>query len=81
MATSNDRSPLGIHPKGKGGAGYMIRMTLETCLTDLSPGQIDRHLADDIFRFIFMNETYCILIQISLKFVPRDLSDNKSALV
>ena len=28
---------------------------------------------------IFMAENYCILIKISLKFIPYDLTDNKSA--
>ena len=28
-----------------------------------------------------MNEKFCILIQISLKFVPKGLIDNKTALV
>ena len=32
-------------------------------------GQNGRHLADDIFKSIFMNEIFCILIRISLKFV------------
>ena len=27
--------------------------------------------ADDIFKCVFMNEKYCILIQISMKFVPK----------
>ena len=38
-------------------------------------------LADDIFRCIFMNEKFCILIEISLKFVPKGLIDNIPALV
>ena len=38
-------------------------------------------LADDIFKCIFMNEKLRILIQISLKFVPKGPIDNKSALV
>ena len=45
------------------------------------PEQNDRHLADDILKCIFMNEKFCILIQISLMFVPKDPIDNKSALV
>ena len=43
-------------------------------LNSSPPGQNGCHFADDIF----MNETFCILIQISLKFVP---IDNKSVLV
>ena len=45
------------------------------------PGQNGRYFADDIFNSIFRNENLCILTRISLKFVPRDPIDNKSALV
>ena len=38
-------------------------------------------LADGIFKCIFLNENDIILIQISLKFVPRSPVDNKPALV
>ena len=38
-------------------------------------------LADDIFKWIFCNETERIPIQISLKYVPRSPIDNKPALV
>ena len=38
-------------------------------------------LADDIFQCIFLNENDRILIQISLKFVPRSPIDIKPALV
>ena len=38
-------------------------------------------LADDIFNYIFSNEKFCILIQISLKFVPKGLINNNPALV
>ena len=38
-------------------------------------------LADDIFKSIFLNENERILIQISPKFLPRSLVDNKPALV
>ena len=38
-------------------------------------------LADDIFKCIFLNENDRILIQISLKFVPRSSMDDKLALV
>ena len=46
-----------------------------------SPGQYACHFADDIFRCIFVNEKFCILIQISLKFVPKGPIDNYPALV
>ena len=38
-------------------------------------------LADDIFKCIFLNEKFCIMIRISLKFVPKGPIDNKWALV
>ena len=38
-------------------------------------------LADDNFKCIFLNENVKILIQISLKFVPRSPIDNKPALI
>ena len=37
-------------------------------------------LADDIFRCIFVNENVCILIKISLKFVPYGPIDDTHAL-
>ena len=40
-----------------------------------------RHFEDDISRCIFVNEKFCILIEISLKFVPKGPIDNMSALV
>ena len=36
---------------------------------------------EDIFKHIFMNEKFCILIQISLRFVSKGPIDKKSALV
>ena len=47
----------------------------------LSPGQNGQHFADDLFRSIFVNEKFCILIKISLKFVLKCLINNKPALV
>ena len=43
-------------------------------------GQHGRHFAD-VFKCIFLNKKLCILVQISLKFVPKGLIDNKSVLV
>ena len=45
------------------------------------PGQDGRHFADAIFRCIFVNENIHILIQISLKFVPKGPIENNPALV
>ena len=44
------------------------------------PGHKGRHFADEIFKSIFMNERFCISIQMSLNFVPKGQIDNKSAL-
>ena len=60
-----------ISPKHK----YMISLKL------ISPEQNGRHLADNIFRCIFVNANFCISIKISLKFVIRDPIDYKSVLV
>ena len=45
------------------------------------PGQNGRYFPDDIFKCIFMNEKFCILIWISLKFVPKGPINNIPALV
>ena len=45
------------------------------------PGQNGRHFADGIFTCIFVNEKNCILVKISLKFVPKVPIDNNPALV
>ena len=46
-----------------------------------TPGQNGHYFADDISRCIFVNEKFCILIKISLKFVPNGPIDNNPALV
>ena len=51
------------------------------CSNSSPPGQNGRLFADDIFRCIFVNENFCILINISLKFVPKGPIDNNPALV
>ena len=40
-----------------------------------------RHLADDMFKSILLNEKICMLIKISLKFVPMIPIDNNPASV
>ena len=44
------------------------------------PEENGRYLTDDIFKCIFMNEKFRILIEISLNFVPEGSVDNKWAL-
>ena len=46
-----------------------------------TPGENGRHFADDIFKCIFFDEKFCILIRISRKFVPQGPIDIKWALV
>ena len=41
-----------------------------------TPGQNGRQFADDIFKCVFMNEKFCILIQVSLKSVLKGPIDN-----
>ena len=45
------------------------------------PRQNGHEFADHIFKLIFFDEIFCILIEIWLKVVPRNLTDNKWALV
>ena len=59
----------------------MASMQLQGHLNQLRPGLNGNHFADKTFRCIFMNENFCILIKISLKFVPYGPIDNKPALV
>ena len=47
----------------------------------LRPRQNGRHFADDIFKYIFLNENVWIPIKISLKFVPKGRTNNIPALV
>ena len=61
---------------------YKRRSTLgHHCFNTLRPRQNGRHFADDIFKWIFLNENVCIAITISLKFVPQCPIKNIQALV
>ena len=60
----------------------LFRMDFEISLKiQPSLGQNGHHFPDDIFRCIFLNEKFCILIKISLKFVPNGSIDTDPALV
>ena len=50
-------------------------------LTHLPLEKNGYHLPNNIFKYIFMNLKFCVLIQISLTFVPNGLIDNNPALV
>ena len=58
-----------------------IGKLLSAFINSYPPGQNGRHFADDIFRCIFVNEKFCILIKISLKFVLKGPIENNTALV
>ena len=61
---------------------YCNERNSELCSINSSPpGQNGHNFPDDIFRCILMNEKFCILIKISLKFVPKSTIDNIPALV
>ena len=54
---------------------------LPTEINSSPPEQNGRHFTNDILRCIFVNENFCILLEISLKFVPKVSIDNNPALV
>ena len=51
------------------------------CVNTLRLGQFGGKVVDDIFKCIVFNQNVWLLIKISLKFVPKGLIDNESALV
>ena len=63
------------------GNHHFRKVPIAVMLTRSPPGQNGHHFANDSFECIFMNEKFCILIEFSLKFVPRGLIDNEAALV
>ena len=50
-------------------------------LNSSPPEQNGCHFAGNIFKYIFVNEKFCILINISLKFVPKGQVNNIPPLV
>ena len=60
---------------------FVTHISIMTNINTLRPRQHGRYVADDIFNCIFFNENIWILIQISLKFVPKGQFDNNPALV
>ena len=58
-----------------------LRRTMITYLSQLISAleKFGRHFEDDISRCIFVNEKFCILIKISLKYVPKGPIDNISS--
>ena len=53
--------------------GAQLHIYLLCCSINSSHhGQDDRHFTDDFFIRVFVNEKFCSMIEISLKFVPKD---------
>ena len=64
--------------------GWVIFCSLSDIISwvnTLRPRQNGRHFADDIFKWIFLNENVWIPIEISLKFAPQGPINNIPALV
>ena len=61
---------------------YKMALPMRYLIYSSPLGQNGRHFADDIFKCIFVNEMSCffILIEISLKFVPKCPVDNNPAM-
>ena len=57
------------------------RTTIANSVNTLRPRQNGYHFADNIFKYVFVNENVRISIKISLKFVPKSPFNNISALV
>ena len=64
-----------------GGTNRYGSMYHAATINTLRPRQNGRHLADDTFKRIFLNENIGISITISLKFVPKGPINNIPALV
>ena len=66
---------------GQGGSVAKPETLLQIILNTLRPRQNGRHLADEAFKRIFLNENVRISIKISLKFFPKGSINNIPALV
>ena len=58
---------------------HSLALAMCSSFDDMRPEQNGRHFTDGIFRCIFENEQFCILIKISLKFVANDPIDDNPA--
>ena len=72
-----------MHCKPCYNTSQSLRVLSEALLVfnTLRPRQSGFHFVDDIFKCSFMDEIFCILIQISQNFVPQCLIANKAVLV
>ena len=67
-------------------AGHFTQFRMEfhyrpSTINTLRPRQNGRHFADDIFKWVFLNENVWFPIKISLKFVPKGPINNIPASV
>ena len=62
------------------GTGNGLPIVQHQDMNSSPPGQNGRHFTDNIFRYNSMNEKFCILIKISLKFCPKGPIDNSIGL-
>ena len=60
---------------------FMVSGLKFPTLNSSPTGRNDHHFADDIFKCIFVNETFCILIKISPKVAPKGSIDSNTDLV
>ena len=72
-----DKNVIGILPRYT----YHDETAINHGLNSSPPGQNGHHFAGNSSRYIFVNEKFCVLTKISLKFVPKGPIDYKSALV
>ena len=75
---------VGLAPNGympPPGLVTMRLLELMSTLTRLSLDKNGRHFANDIFKWIFMSEEFCVFIQFLLTFVPKGPMTNESVLV
>ena len=77
---SSKHSAAASHGVHFNGDAYVVKPHRMSSINSSPPRQNGHHLADDIFRCMFVNEKFCILSQISLKIVPKGLIDNNPAL-
>ena len=86
LAPAVTKSPVGDRPPPVQWSsksitdGHVFIQTLFQ-ISSSPPGQNGRHFAVHISRCILVNEKFCILIKISLKFVRKGPIDNDQALV
>ena len=59
----------------------LVQWSRKLSTDSIQYGGYGRHIADDIFRCIFVNEKFGILIKISLKYAPKGPVDNNPALI